>query len=69
MASTSTRTATQHARAPPVEAEVETFLVRALFDYRSTEASALNFRAGDIIDILGRLDSGWWDGVIDGQRG
>ncbi|KAL1915665.1 uncharacterized protein VTP21DRAFT_6424 [Calcarisporiella thermophila] len=44
-------------------------LVRALYDYRSSDPSALNFRKGSIIEVLGQLQSGWWDGVVNGERG
>ena len=44
-------------------------LVRALFDFKSSESSSLNFQVGDIIEILGQLESGWWDGVFEGERG
>lgn len=47
----------------------ETIFVRALFDFQSSESSSLNFRVGDVIEILSQLESGWWDGVHEGQRG
>ncbi|WWC90903.1 uncharacterized protein L201_005841 [Kwoniella dendrophila CBS 6074] len=47
----------------------EPFLVRARFDFQATDNSALSFSAGDLIQVFARLESGWWDGMLDGQRG
>jgi hypothetical protein len=44
-------------------------LVRALFDFSSTDGSSLSFRAGDLIHVYHQLETGWWDGVFDGCRG
>jgi son of sevenless-like protein len=46
-----------------------TFFVRALYDYQSTDASSLSFRSGDLIEVLSQLESGWWDGLLDNERG
>ncbi|OZJ05193.1 hypothetical protein BZG36_02449 [Bifiguratus adelaidae] len=43
--------------------------VRALYDFRSTEANALSFDSGTVIEVLGQLPSGWWDGWCNGERG
>ncbi|KAI9595738.1 hypothetical protein BDF19DRAFT_495756 [Syncephalis fuscata] len=43
--------------------------VRALYDYSSNDASALRFRRNDIIEVITQLDSGWWDGRCNGERG
>ncbi|WWD18895.1 hypothetical protein CI109_103350 [Kwoniella shandongensis] len=45
------------------------FLVRARFDFEATDESALSFNAGDLIYVYARLESGWWDGMLDGKRG
>ncbi|WVQ68268.1 uncharacterized protein L199_006475 [Kwoniella botswanensis] len=45
------------------------FLVRARFNFQATDHSALSFNAGDLIQVFARLESGWWDGMLDGQRG
>lgn len=47
----------------------ETFFVRALYDYQGTDASSLSFRRGDVIEVLSRQPSGWWDGWLGGERG
>lgn len=46
-------------------------LVVALYDFTSPSPSCLSFRTGDLIGVVGRHPSGWWDGVIaaSGQRG
>ncbi|KAK9721912.1 hypothetical protein K7432_003034 [Basidiobolus ranarum] len=46
-----------------------TALVRALYDFDSTDDSSLSFRKGDIIEVITQLDSGWWDGLCNGLRG
>lgn len=46
-----------------------TFFCRALYDYQSEDPSSLSFRKGDIIEVLTRLDSGWWDGLLNDERG
>ncbi|KAI8071443.1 ras guanine nucleotide exchange factor domain-containing protein [Gongronella butleri] len=43
--------------------------VRALYPFESTERASLTFQAGDEIDVLTQLDSGWWDGWCNGKRG
>ncbi|EJC98507.1 ras GEF [Fomitiporia mediterranea MF3/22] len=45
--------------------------VRALHDFvpQQQNATCLAFRAGEIIRVLNRDPSGWWDGEIDGRRG
>ncbi|KAL7423553.1 cell division cycle-related protein [Cryptotrichosporon argae] len=51
------------------EPEPEHVLVRARFDFEATDASALSFRAGDVIEVLTTLESGWWDGMLGNARG
>ncbi|TKA66965.1 hypothetical protein B0A49_09216 [Cryomyces minteri] len=43
--------------------------VRALYDYDADDQTSLSFRQGDIIQVITQLESGWWDGVINGVRG
>ena len=47
----------------------QTLYVRALYDYEADDRTSLSFRQGDIIEVLTRLESGWWDGIIHGVRG
>nr|XP_018261262.1 uncharacterized protein I303_05698 [Kwoniella dejecticola CBS 10117]OBR83420.1 hypothetical protein I303_05698 [Kwoniella dejecticola CBS 10117] len=51
------------------EGSEEPFLVRARFNFEATDNSALSFSAGDVIQVFARLESGWWDGMLNGQRG
>ncbi len=48
---------------------LSTFFCRALYDYQSEDPSSLSFKKGDIIEVLTRLDSGWWDGLLNDERG
>ncbi|EPQ54463.1 ras GEF [Gloeophyllum trabeum ATCC 11539] len=45
--------------------------VLAMHDYvpQSSSGTYLSFRAGQIIRVLNRDASGWWDGELDGRRG
>lgn len=43
--------------------------MRALYDYDADDRTSLSFRQGDIIQVITQLESGWWDGVINGVRG
>jgi son of sevenless-like protein len=45
--------------------------VLAMHDYipEQRNATCLGFRAGQVIRVLNRDPSGWWDGELDGSRG
>lgn len=43
--------------------------VLALHDFTPEAATCLAFRAGQVIRVLNRDASGWWDGELDGARG
>ena len=43
--------------------------VKALYDFDSKDNSSLSFKKNDIIQVLTQLESGWWDGVCNGERG
>ncbi|KAI0826880.1 ras GEF [Trametes gibbosa] len=51
------------------EQYIPTFFCRALYDYQTNDASSLSFHRGDIIEVLTRLQSGWWDGLLNDERG
>ena len=51
------------------EQYISTFFCKALYDYQTNDASSLSFRRGDIIEVLTRLESGWWDGLLGDERG
>ncbi|KIK59298.1 hypothetical protein GYMLUDRAFT_44664 [Collybiopsis luxurians FD-317 M1] len=42
---------------------------RAKYDYVAQDASALSFQTGDIIEVLTQQPSGWWDGLLNDERG
>lgn len=45
--------------------------VLAMHDYspQPQNATCLSFRAGQVIHVLNRDTSGWWDGELEGKRG
>ncbi|KAF2398820.1 guanine-nucleotide dissociation stimulator CDC25 [Trichodelitschia bisporula] len=43
--------------------------VRALYDYEADDRTSLSFRQGEIIQVITQLESGWWDGYLNGVRG
>lgn len=45
--------------------------VRALYDYHPDPPStaALSFKKDDVLEVVGRLESGWWDGFLGDKRG
>ncbi len=46
-----------------------TLYVRALYEYEADDRTSLSFHEGDVIQVITQLESGWWDGVINGVRG
>ncbi|KAI8147642.1 SH3 domain-containing protein, partial [Fennellomyces sp. T-0311] len=43
--------------------------VQARYPFNSNDPSSLSFEQGDFIEVLTKLDSGWWDGWCNGIRG
>ncbi|KZT73839.1 ras GEF [Daedalea quercina L-15889] len=60
---------TQQFAAEEQQDEMTTFWCRALYDYQKSDASSLSFRKNDIIEVLSKLESGWWDGLLGEERG
>lgn len=56
-------------QSPGEEQYFSTFFCRALYDYQTDDDSSLSFRQDDIIEVLTKLDSGWWDGLLGQERG
>ncbi|KZV73767.1 ras GEF [Peniophora sp. CONT] len=56
---------------PPLELQVMADYVLAMHDFipEHNNATCLSFRAGQVIHVLNRDSSGWWDGELDGSRG
>uniref|UniRef100_A0A3B4ABB2 Osteoclast-stimulating factor 1 n=1 Tax=Periophthalmus magnuspinnatus TaxID=409849 RepID=A0A3B4ABB2_9GOBI len=42
---------------------------QALYDFTAEEEDELEFRAGDIIEVLDRNDPSWWRGKLRGKSG
>jgi son of sevenless len=53
----------------PSNAPLSVMYVRALYDYEADDRTSLSFHEGDVIQVITQLESGWWDGVINGVRG
>ncbi|XP_020788842.2 GRB2-related adapter protein 2a isoform X1 [Boleophthalmus pectinirostris] len=53
---------------PPPQ-RVNMIQVRALYDFTAEEGDELEFRAGDIIEVLDRNDPSWWTGKLRGKTG
>jgi hypothetical protein len=64
--STSPRNGTKTGPTTPISPR---YIVRAQFDFDASDPSALSFRSGDVIEVYTMLESGWWDGMLDGRRG
>lgn len=45
--------------------------VLAMHDFapQQQNVTCLSFRAGQVIHVINRDTSGWWDGELDGRRG
>jgi len=68
--STSTTSSTTSTTRPRASSNVgPALLVRALYDYNTSDTTNLSFKTGDLIRVLTQLQSGWWDGCIDNERG
>ncbi|KAF0493000.1 hypothetical protein F8M41_021503 [Gigaspora margarita] len=45
------------------------FLVKALYDYKTTSAEEIPFLTNDVIAVLGTNPDGWWEGeLLDDTR-
>ena len=58
-----------HQQEQAVFEEYNILFCRALYDYEAQDPSALSFRRDDIIEVLTRQPSGWWDGLLGRERG
>ncbi|KAF9184151.1 hypothetical protein BGZ51_003515 [Haplosporangium sp. Z 767] len=55
-----------------IQEETEPFIVvRALYDYRSEDAATISlaFQKDDLIQVVAQLESGWWYGFCNENRG
>jgi len=44
-------------------------IVRALYDYHSSDPTNLSFQEGTLIRVFTQLQTGWWEGGIDDKHG
>ncbi|EEB96007.1 hypothetical protein MPER_04932 [Moniliophthora perniciosa FA553] len=52
------------------QVDPEPTFCRVLYDYENPDASSeLKIRQGDVIEILSKQPSGWWDGLLGEERG
>ena len=49
--------------------EMQTVLVRALFEYQGTTETELDLCENDVVTVLKQDRSGWWQGEVDGRIG
>lgn len=42
---------------------------RVVFSYKQDHEDELNLNVGDVIEILGEEEEGWWRGVLNGKQG
>ncbi|XP_044259220.1 SH3 domain-containing kinase-binding protein 1 isoform X2 [Tribolium madens] len=42
---------------------------RVVFSYKQDHEDELNLNVGDVIDILGEEEEGWWRGILNGKEG
>lgn len=54
---------------PYSAAPVYDLYVCALYDYEADDETEISFREGDIIQVISKHDSGWWDGIALGKSG
>lgn len=53
---------------PPAPAPLHETVV-ALYDFEAVNAEELNIKEGDVIIVIRKDDSGWWEGSLNGQTG
>lgn len=53
----------------PEPLDTSPLFVRANHEYHPTDPSALSFNQNDVIEVLDQKESGWWDGLLGGERG
>jgi son of sevenless-like protein len=66
-AQSSTATVTMNQMA--VDRRPNASFCRAIYDYQASDSSSLSFQKNDILEVVNRLESGWWDGFLGEVRG
>lgn len=41
----------------------------AVYDYTANEPDELTFNENAVIYVLQKNENGWWDGILNGERG
>lgn len=59
--STSTHSVNRH--------EAYTAFCQAIYDYTAPDENELSFRKSDILEVIDRQESGWWDSMLGDFRG
>ncbi|KAF8594823.1 SH3-domain-containing protein [Ceratobasidium sp. AG-I] len=59
------------ARAPPAPPPPTRFVkqVEAKWDYQTDDPADLNFKAGDVIELIEETSEDWWTGRLNGKEG
>lgn len=42
---------------------------RVIYSYKQDHEDELNLNKGDIVDLIGEEEEGWWRGLLDGKEG
>jgi len=56
-------------RKRPVDAGQRAAITRALYDHKAEAAGELDFKKGDLIEVIEKTPSGWWKGRLNGKIG
>lgn len=54
---------------PASNAGPDVLLVEALYDHTADDEDELNFKVGDMVEVLEMPDGGWWKGRCHGEEG
>ena len=53
----------------PILADIAGRKAIARFDYEATAEDELNLEINDIVDVIGVVEPGWWQGTLKGKTG
>lgn len=55
--------------APPPPLSLSGIQVIAIYDYEAADDDELSFSEGQLINVLDKVDPGWWEGELNGVTG